>query len=242
MFVPFTGCIDDLRREVTLLEDAFAEIEDSTYDTIVRQQISVHQLTRLLCTPRRDVKDFFQRLLDRDSTLQGLWDALSTYWTFYDYTLLEKLVGIIGDESSATSLAHYASKLSEFQRRTRLCDFAQYSIMISKHLPPDDFVDVGVQLSSDSFFLEELNILSASLCERFGLPKFIAVLKSIHPCTNTVDVVWAVPAQFLEQLRNTSRTCPPDLRGKHTIRTIGGKEWKYLSSRNRRKEPFPRGR
>lgn len=214
---------------------------------ILKKQISIHQINRVICTPRRDVKSFFQNLLAKNVTLQSMWQALGTYWTFYNYTLFEKLVANFGDETLTRSLAHYATVLSEFQKKTQLSDFARYSIIISKDLPEDSFVDVVVELNSEHLFLKDLDNLSASVCGRFSLPRFIPILKSIHPHANTVT--WAIPVQFLKQLRNTSETCPPDLSGNHTIRTVGGKQWKYSPSDDQkllvhssREEPTLRGK
>ena len=181
-------------------------------------------MTRAMSTPCRDMKAFFQDLLAKNSTSHDMWQALSTYWTFYNYTLLELLVDKFGDDTSKKSLVRYTTLLSEFQQRTQLYDFSQYSIMISKYLPEDTFVDVVVGLNGRSFFLKELgNLAENIICEKFALPKFLLILKSIHPHTNTIT--WAIPAPFLEQLRSKSKTCPPNLRGKHIVKTIGGKEW-----------------
>lgn len=204
---------DPVQRDVVVLEDMFAEIEESTFDTISEKHLTVGDFRAGLTNLSRDYgelyKDFFERIHSGDSTFCSMWLRLSVYWDFYNCALFEQLLEEFGDGVLKIRMQEYLSKLQNFQHRTCLSDFANYSIKITKNFPTADFSILDVKLSGD-YMLDDLEKLLESIALKF--PKFTMVLKSIKP--HDMTVTWAIPT-VLAALLKERRQKNVDMRSFH---------------------------
>ena len=178
-------------------------------------------------------KEFFDMVimeLCKEPSLLKVWYSLSQYWNFLSYSLLEQVVCDYGDEDLKTDMEDYKKELKQFRCRTRLCDFAEYSIKINENLSEQNLKRFTIKLgqSWDECTLEYLENFSEKISRKFFLPPFSLVLQDIKP--GCISVTWAVPAMIAVSLKeNIENTDMGEFCKEHGIMAISidGQECKY---------------
>lgn len=193
------GSVESVQKDVIELEDMFAKIEDSAFDIILDKEITVNEI-------RVGLKEVLEEIgseIGDDLSSDAIWRRLSTHWHFNNLTLLERLIYKYGDETLKAFMQNYSRKLEEFRCKTRLSNFAMYSIKIGKNLPDEEFSDFVIELdqSPDNYTLKKLHHLQESLTYNLSLPPWTLILQSIKLSDFKVTVKWAVPARITVSLK-----------------------------------------
>ena len=178
-------------------------------------------------------KEFFDNIyseITKDSTVFKVWMRLSTYWNFLNYPLLEKVVIKFGDKDLKTDMEDYKKELKEFRCRTRLCDFAKYSITINENLSEQNLKKLTIKLHQDweTCTLEDLEKLTGKITQKFFLPSFTMSLSEMEQAC--IIVTWAVPAMIAVSLKeNIENSDMGEFCKEHWIMAIfiDGQECKY---------------
>ena len=211
---------------------------DRAFDIIVvEKKVGFEQFTARLANlsiEHMEVhKEFFDNIyseITKDSTVLKVWMRLSTYWNFLNYPLLEKVVIKFGDEELKTDMEDYKKELKEFRCRTRLCDFAKYSITINVHLSEQNLKKLTIKLHQhwETCTLEDLEKLTGKITQKFFLPSFTMSLSEMEQAC--IIVTWAVPAMIAVSLKeNIENSDMGEFCKEHGIMAISidGQECKY---------------
>ena len=220
------------------LEQHFGDIVDRAFDIIVvEKKVGFEQFTARLANlsiEHMEVhKEFFDNIyseITKDTTVLKVWMRLSTYWNFLNYPLLEKVVIKFGDEELKTDMEDYKKELKEFRCRTRLCDFAKYSITINVNLSEQNLKKLTIKLHQhwETCTLEDLEKLTGKITQKFFLPSFTMSLSEMEQAC--IIVTWAVPAMIAVSLKeNIENTNMGEFCKEHGIMAISidGQECKY---------------
>ena len=219
------------------MQKIFRGIVRRTFSAIKETKVTVDEFVmNLVNTPvehREMHKNFFDMIiveLCKEPSLPKVWFSLSQYWNFLSYSLLEQVVFDYGDEDLKTDMEDYKKELKEFRCRTRLCDFAKYSIKINENLSEQNLKNFTIKLgqSWDECTLENLENLAEKVSQKFFLPSFSLVLKDIKP--GCISVTWAVPAMIAVSLKeNIENSDMGEFCKEHGIMAISidGQECKY---------------
>ena len=113
-------------------------------------------------------------------TFHGIWTRLNTYWDFLNYGLLEHIISKFGSQGLKRQMQDYVMELSDFKRRTRLCDFID-SWPVLRESPPKTELQVFVVSMKhdwDKCTLDDLDTSKGGItCSNFFLPDFADQLK-----------------------------------------------------------------
>lgn len=206
-----------IRQQAQDLEEQFGDIEVQTYDKICESGISVGQFkARLKALPlgyRSEHGAFFEKLnedLGQITTVDGIWDKLSSYWSFLNYTLLESLIQRLKYDDLKEEMSKYITSLRSFQKATLACDFSRYySPLKEKNINADlKNLVVHFHLSWRICTLEDVIKLQGNILRRFHLPSFVAEVKKILAASLIVS--WLLPKEIAmlikEHLKSTDMT------------------------------------
>ena len=226
-----------VNEQTDKLQKIFRGIVRRTFSAIKETKVTVDEFVmNLVNTPvehREMHKNFFDMIiveLSKEPSLPKVWFSLSQYWNFLNYSLLEQVVFDYGDEDLKTDMEDYKKELKEFRCRTRLCDFAKYSVKINEDLSEQNLKNFTIKLggSWDECTLEYLENLAEKISQKFFLPSFSLVLKDIK--LGCISVTWAVPAMIAVSLKeNIENTDMGEFCKEHGIMAISidGQECKY---------------
>ena len=225
-----------MQAQVKSLEDTFATIQQSTLEHILhKQNLTPSQfqagLTQLSIEHRDVHKTFFEKAYSEMGaalTIPSMCETLTTYWDFQNCTLFQDILYKFGDRDLKLRMRDYLEKLKEFQYKTLLRDFANYSIKMGPTLPEEDFTELTVRLhqSCDDYQLKDLVKIADSIAEQFLLPPFLLFLKDIG--ASGLSITWAVPTMIAASLKeNMTNTDVRSLcKGHHiTSITVAGEEY-----------------
>ena len=230
--------LEMVQKETHSLEQHFGGIVDRAFDIIVVEkkvsfELFTARLANLSIEHMEVHKEFFDNIyseITKDSTVLKVWMRLSTYWNFLNYPLLEKVVIKFGDEELKTDMEDYKKELKEFRCRTRLCDFAKYSITINENLSEQNLKKLTIKLHQrwETCTLEDLEKLTGKITQKFFLPSFTMSLSEMEQAC--IIVTWAVPAMIAVSLKeNIENTDMGEFCKEHGIMdiSIDGQECKY---------------
>ena len=219
------------------LEYEFGDIVIKTYDKLKEMDIDVGRFrARLITLPfeyKEEHKDFFQQIedeLEKESTVDCIWNKLSKYWNFLNYTLLENLIHHLGDRVLKRKMDDYLSSLKEFQCSTRLCDFAKCCPAIENRPSETDLKRFVIDLSLEweTCTLEKIEELKGHIIRKFLLPSFALILEKVSH--GSLIITWLLPAKIASSLMETLENIDTrEFCKEHRIDsiTVDGKECKY---------------
>ena len=226
-----------VNEQTDKLQKIFRGIAGRAFSSLQEKKVTVDVFViNLVNTPvehRNMHKEFFDMViieLCKEPSLLKVWFSLSQYWNFLSYSLLEQVVCDYGDEDLKTDMEDYIKELKEFRCRTRLCDFAKYSVKINEDLSEQNLKDLTIKYhqSWDECTLEYLENFSEKISQKFFLPSFSLVLQDIK--LGCISVTWAVPemiaVSFKENIENSDMG---EFCKEHGIMAISidGQECKY---------------
>ena len=228
---------NSVQSQANDLEDQFNDIAVKTYDKISESGMSVGRFKTRLKSLRIEYRDeheeFLQKMnseFEQSPTLDGIWDKLSGYWSFLNYTLLENLIYRLGYRDLKKDMNEYLKSLQSFQYNTRLCDFARYySALKKKEVSADlkDFV-IRIELNWETCTLEDLDKLHGHILRKFHLPSFSTTLKEL--LTGSLIITWSLPSELASHVKDQLKR--PDMMAfykEHSILSISidGDEHSY---------------
>ena len=229
-----------VHKATCTLEQQFKDIVDRAFDIIVVEkkvdfEMFTAHLANLSIEHIEVHKEFFDNIysdITKDSTISKVRMRLSTYWNFLNYPLLEKVLIKFGDEELKTDMEDYKKELKVFRCRTRLCDFANYSITINENLSEQNLKKLTIKLHQrwETFTLEDLEKLTEKVTQKFFLPSFTMSLSKMELEQTCIIVTWAVPAMIAVSLKeNIENSDMGEFRKEHGIMAISidGQECKY---------------
>ena len=121
-----------IKQQVKQLQDCFVHLAYCTYEELVDQGISVHNVHAWLISldvlRQHEHQEFIKNHLtniDKETHLNNLWARLGIYWNFLNFDLLKHVVKKFGSENLKQKMKSYKYDLQSFRRVTRLCDFIE---------------------------------------------------------------------------------------------------------------------
>ena len=200
-----------------LLEEEFATIAVDTYDRICENNMSVGQFkARLYNLPieyGKEHADFFEKKDEEISslaTVDEIWNKLSKYWSFMNFTLLESLISRLGYNDLKKKMSLYLESLEVFQKDTLACDFARYYVPLKDQNVNEDLEKLVVRFHMNWHIctLADVVDLQGHIMRKFHLPSFVADLRRVLP--GSLIVSWLLPKEIAllikEQLKSTDMT------------------------------------
>ena len=202
----------------------------------MEQEISTRdfkrRLTSLPIKNKSQHKEFLEQLWPQISTatVEDIWFKLEMYWDFMNYSLLQHLVNIFGDDALKTSMLKYKESLKEFRCNTRLCDFARhFKDQVNECLVGQKvmkFLEVKFAKNWEECTLEDLENWKESITQKLLVPSYVLILKDTD--SGCVSVTWAIPAMFAASVMEDMETMKMrEFCVEHSILSlrIDGKEW-----------------
>lgn len=192
------SAVHHVQKDVIKLGDMLIQIEDSVLHLFSEKGIGDCGLKELLEKCGLEMCE--------ESSLDVMWQQLSTHWDYTNISLLKHLVNRLGDESVQASTRDYVKKLEDFLCRTAVSSFAMHSIRIGKNLMEETFSSfiILVDQPPSNFMLKKLEGLRESLVFNLELPKFSLILQNIKFGTDNFIVRWAIPIKIASSLKRTN--------------------------------------
>ncbi len=192
------------------MEDLFSVLCDRTFDILQSQNISVGvfraRLSNLSVRNKQLHKEFLGLMLsrlDRNSTLEDIWERLSLYCNFLNYSLMEHVVKKFGDEALKTEFQEFKEQLKAFRLKTRLCDVAKHLRMINETLSKQDITSLVVNFNKswEECTLEDIETSRKGIAQKLFLPSYFFVWLDAKP--GCISMTWAIPTIITEALKES---------------------------------------
>lgn len=123
------------------------------------------------------------------------------HYNFLNYSLLDILVKNFGNKKLKKEMEHYKVELKKFRQTTALCEFVEY-FEAQTIFSVEDLQDFLVKVKGDwkKFTLEDMETIKRNITQKFFLPSFVMLLKSIKP--GCIEIIWSIYAPFVELMLN----------------------------------------
>ena len=188
-----------MESQVKCFDEKFRSLVNKAYQETKEMEPSdfLAQVTNLPLYSRPEHRTFIEeKLMDIPPpvTFVKIWSALNLYWSFLNYGLLEHVMSISGSKHLKHRMHDYVEELSEFKKRTRLCDFID-SWPCKDHRPLEKKlrkVVVKMHLEWTQCTLQNVESFMAALVQKFCLPEFDTILHSAE--RGCVSVMWLTSA------------------------------------------------
>ena len=184
-----------MESQVKCFDEKFRSLVNKAYQETKEMEPSdfLAQVTNLPLYSRPEHRTFIEeKLMDIPPpiTFVKIWSVLNLYWSFLNYGLLEHVMSISGSKDLKHQMHGYVEELSEFKKRTRLCDFID-SWPCKDHRPLEKKlrkVVVKMRLEWTQCTLQNVESFMAALVQKFCLPEFDTILQSAE--RGCVSVMW----------------------------------------------------
>ena len=149
------------------------------------------------------VTDPDKRILQKCADVEQLFFYLNTYWSCFNYSLIDHLIKKHGSPNLKDKMQKYAEDMKQFRNRTVVKTFAQVWIGEPNAVPEGKFTILTAKLKKDSAHctLEELDTLRKEFCAAYHLSE--SALMLYHCSPGSVIIEWLLPEQLTRELMST---------------------------------------
>ena len=115
--------------------------------------------------------DYIKEIIDKKMTIAEIWIELNSYWNFLNYEMLQHVLTKFTNDALQERMDQYTTKIREFFKATRLCDFVK-CWPVRGTTPPVDHLRKFIECT-----LKDLDELKGSLARKLFLPNFSIILE-----------------------------------------------------------------
>ena len=168
--------------QITTLQSLFGKLKDDIYESVKTQppETFIDRLTSVDVNGQEHHMDYIKEIIDKKTKINEMWIELNSYWNFLNYEMLRHVLTKFKNKALQERMDQYTTKIREFFKATRLCDFVK-CWPIQGTTPPVDcprkFMEVEYLGDWNKCTLEDLDHLKGSLARRFFLPNFCMILE-----------------------------------------------------------------
>ena len=214
-----------MESQVKCFDEKFRSLVNKAYQEMREMEPSdfLAQVTNLPLYSRPEHRTFIEeKLMDIPPpvTFVKIWSILNLYWSFLNYGLLEHVTSISGSIDLKHRMHDYVGELSEFKKRTRLCDFID-SWPCNDHRPLEKKlrkVVVKMRLEWTQCTLQNVESFMAALVQKFCLPEFDTILQSAE--RGCVCVMWLTSASTATLLQQNLANIETEFFKEHSIDAV----------------------
>ena len=190
----------DRAGNIVLVSKTYHDVE--TFRTLIKPHGSTEQ---------KHYKTFFGKKYLQGTTIQKLWDRLKCHWNYLNFSLLQRVVSVIGEKDLEKEMDAYAADVAEFHRSTLLCDFHEYLHTLDVEVDKKLLCDFTSKhkMKWEECTLEHLEDKKKLITCIFFLPKYAMLLKKFKK--GCVSITWSLPCliacDLKEDIENMDREC-----------------------------------
>ena len=198
-------------------EDITFELELEFQEKIEGKVVSLervrHSITHLPPEIRSEHYKFLQEKmkdLRRCDDIVDVFSHLNLYWTYIDYSLLERLVNKYASDKLQGDMEEYVRDMQSFRKQTLVSTFVTVWKGRAKP-PPNTFTEIKAELKKDASHctLEELSQLLKDFCAAFHLSESALMLYRLDP--GSVIITWLIPMELVRKLMSTVKRIPIEI-------------------------------
>ncbi len=165
--------------------------------------------------------------LDQSPTLDKIWEKLMKYWSFLNYTLLENLINFLEYSDLEQEMDEFIQSLQDFQRNTRVCDFARHYNAIKKKEESCKQLVVHFQLNWKICTVDDVIILQNHILRKFHLPSFSVEIHKL--ASGSLKVAWLLPEEIAKHVNEQLKTASMmEFKIEHGISSITVEDCAFL--------------
>ena len=174
----------ELQSQMKTLESVFIALKDDVYESVKTQPVDTFKvrLTSFDVDGQKQNMDYIKEIIDKKMTIAEMWIELNSYWNFLNYEMLQHVLTKFRNDALQERMDQYTTKIREFFKATRLCDFVK-CWPVRGTTPPVDrlrkFIEVKCQRDWNKCTLKDLDYLKGSLARKLFLPNFSIILEDI---------------------------------------------------------------
>ena len=157
-------------------------LKDDVYESVKTQPVDTFKirLTSVDVNGQEHHMDYIKEIIDKKTTIAEMWIELNSYWNFLNYEMLQHVLTKFRNDALQERMDQYTTKIREFFKATRLCDFVK-CWPVRGTTPPVDhlrkFIEVKCQRDWNKCTLKDLDCLKGSLARKLFLPNFSIILE-----------------------------------------------------------------
>ena len=173
---------EELMSQITTLQSLFGDLKDDVYESVKTQSVDTFKirLTSVDVNGQEHHMDYIKEIIDKKMTIAEMWIELNSYWNFLNYEMLRHVLTKFRNDALQERMDQYTTKIREFFKATRLCDFVK-CWPVQGTTPPVDrlrkFIEVKCQRDWNKCTLKDLDELKGSLARKLFLPNFSIILE-----------------------------------------------------------------
>lgn len=185
------------------LEVEFAKMTDQIKQALLKSNRSVvaliEQLRAISGVKEKNVPIFQEDIFERVTSIDLLWQKLSSFWSLLDYDILLYLIQLIDCEETNRILNDFLSKINPLKLQDKElvlnCSLFERECMIPK---------LRVKLKTENCDYNTVQRVKETLCKQFDLEKYSVCLKSIKKgCFELIYQVSKYMKTYLLQFKVT---------------------------------------
>lgn len=213
--------VEEVQRRTKDFQDRFEDLtfklEQELQDKIEGSGVSLERVKRCITHLPPEIRsEHYKFLNDKMKDLRKCEDVvdvfshLNLYWTYIDYSLLERLVNKYAGDDLQKEMEEYICDMQNFRRQTVVSTF----VKVWKgrpQPPPNTFTEIKAELKKDAAHctLEELNQLLKDFSAAFHLSESALMLYRLDP--GSVIITWLIPTELVRKLMSTVKRIPIEI-------------------------------
>ena len=187
---------------VNKLEAKFEELVTKSQKTVNDTHVTVREVCSKVTLLPLSLKESHSNFIKENipvftsaKSIDELFYHFNLYWDYLNYTLLQHIVEMYGDEETKGMMQEYVADVTAFRKETLLYVF--WKVCPPKYMGTPS--GLKALLSTHKQFaphstLEEVEKFRCEFAENYSLPKFVLILRQIEK--GSVIITWFLPAMF----------------------------------------------
>eukprot|EP00731_Ephydatia_muelleri_P006276 Em0003g524a len=192
-----------LEKSINKLEEKFLEVVQEIEvdcNSLDIKKLKI-RLTLLPTVMRKDHISFLMKHkqdIDHASSAIEIITLLNWYWDWFNYGLLEHLVGKCGCNQTKQLMEQFVRDVNVFMENTKLADFM--GIWKGREEIPPGFSQLVVRhgLDPKQTTLCQVEQFRKDFCQHYSLHQVVLIFRSVRP--GSVEVGWLIPSHVAEHL------------------------------------------
>lgn len=214
-----------MNEQVEYFENRFSALVIRTFHNVRERQVEPSMLlvrvTTLRVSDRVLHRSFIEKhLVDIPPpvTFEKIWTRLCLYWDMLNYGLLQHVINILGSDELKYQMLEYVDELSEFKKRTLLCDFIDSWPFRDVRKPGLKKVVIKMSLEWSQCTLHDIESFKTALLAMFFLPEYDIILQMA--ARGCVCVTWLTFPSVVSLLQQNLAKIATELFKEHKIESV----------------------
>ena len=192
---------DEIISQMDSLETEFDTLKDDVFESVTSQPLKIFKLklTSFKVKDKEYHMEYIKEMIDKKDSVVDILIELNCYLTYLNYEILQH---ILKNADLQIRMDEYKTKIKNFFRCTRICDFVE-CWPIHGCEPPIEKLQHFIEIKScknwETCTLEDLDNLKGKLATKLLLPKFILILEKAS--SGSLAVTFSIPPSLVTQLQ-----------------------------------------